>query len=304
MIHITDRFARRIREVHGVAGGAWLQRLPGLIADCERRWSLKVGAAFEPLSHNYVAPATRADGTKTVLKIGVPTNELSAEIEALRHFAGRGSVRLLDADPDWGALLLERVVPGTPLTDLADDDQATLDAAQVMRQLWHPVPPGHSFASVADWAAGLSRLRARFGGTTGPLPAVLVDRAERLFAELVASMGQPVLLHGDLHHENILAAQRQPWLAIDPKGVTGEPEYEVGALLRNPMPQLLAMPHPEHVLARRMDILAESLGFDRGRLRAWGLAQAVLAAWWSIEDHGQGWETWIACAALLDRLQG
>ena len=302
MIHITDRFARRIREADGVAGGAWLQRLPGLIADCERRWSLKVGAAFEPLSHNYVAPATRADGTKTVLKIGVPTNELSAEIEALRHFAGRGSVRLLDADPDWGALLLERVVPGTPLTDLADDDQATLDAAQVMRQLWHPVPPGHSFASVADWAAGLSRLRARFGGTTGPLPAVLVDRAERLFAELVASMGQPVLLHGDLHHENILAAQRQPWLAIDPKGVTGEPEYEVGALLRNPMPQLLAMPHPEHVLARRMDILAESLGFDRGRLRAWGLAQAVLAAWWSIEDHGQGWETWIACAELLDTL--
>ena len=304
MIHITDRFARRIREVHGVAGGAWLQRLPGLIADCERRWSLKVGAAFELVSYSYVATATRADGTKTVLKIGVPTNELSAEIEALRHFAGRGSVRLLDADPDWGALLLERVVPGTPLTDLADDDQATLDAAQVMRQLWHPVPPGHSFASVADWAAVLSRLRARFGGTTGPLPAVLVDRAERLFAELVASMGQPVLLHGDLHHENILAAQRQPWLAIDPKGVTGEPEYEVGALLRNPMPQLLAMPHPEHVLARRMDILAESLGFDRGRLRAWGLAQAVLAAWWSIEDHGQGWETWIACAALLDRLQG
>jgi len=302
MIHITDRFARRIREVYGVAGGAWLQRLPGLIADCERRWSLKVGAAFEPLSHNYVAPATRADGTKTVLKIGVPTNELSAEIEALRHFAGRGSVRLLDADPEWGVLLLERLVPGTPLTDLADDDQATLDAAQVMRQLSHPAPPGHSFASVADWAAGLSRLRARFGGTTGPLPAVLVDRAERLFAELVASMGQPVLLHGDLHHENILAAQRQPWLAIDPKGVTGEPEYEVGALLRNPMPQLLAMPHPEHVLARRMDILAESLGFDRGRLRAWGLAQAVLAAWWSIEDHGQGWETWIACAELLDTL--
>jgi len=117
-------------------------------------------------------------------------------------------------------------------------------------------------------------------------------------------MREPVLLHGDLHHDNILAAERQPWLAIDPKGLVGEPEYEVGALLRNPMPGLLAIPHPERVLARRLDILAESLGFDRDRLRAWGLAQAVLAAWWSIEDHGQGWETWIACAALLDRLQG
>ena len=102
-----------------------------------------------------------------------------------------------------------------------------------------------------------------------------------------------------MHHENILSATRAPWLAIDPKGIVGEPDYEVGALLRNPLPQLLNMPHPGRVTARRVDQLAEALGFDRARVRGWGLAQAVLSAWWCIEDSGYGWEPAIACAELL-----
>ena len=142
-------------------------------------------------------------------------------------------------------------------------------------------------------------MRDRFGGTSGPLPEKLTGEAERLFAELLASQSEPVVLHGDLHHFNILAAERQPWLAIDPKGVVGEPEYEVGAFLRNPMPDLLSKPHPGSILARRLDQFSEELGFDRERLRSWGIAQAVLSAWWSIEDHGYGWEEAIRFAELL-----
>ncbi len=112
-------------------------------------------------------------------------------------------------------------------------------------------------------------------------------------------MAEPVLLHGDLHHDNILAAEREPWLAIDPKGIVGEPAYEVGALLRNPLPGLLARPEPGRVLARRIEQLAAELGFDRARIRGWALAQAVLSAWWSYEDHGDGWRETIACAELL-----
>jgi streptomycin 6-kinase len=164
------------------------------------------------------------------------------------------------------------------------------------------MPPEHPFPSVAEWAAGLGRLRDHFGGTSGPFPTTLVEAAEGLFTELISSMSEPVLLHGDLHHANILAAERQPWLALDPKGLVGEPAYEVGAFLRNPMPQLFAAPQPGRILARRVDQLAEELGFDRARLLGWGLAQAVLAAWWSFEDHGYGWEPWIACAELLAAL--
>jgi streptomycin 6-kinase len=287
-------------ELNGEAGDAWLRRLPAIIADCERHWSLMVQPPFK-LSYNYVAPAVRADGTRVVLKIGFPDHELMTEIAALRLYDGHGIVQLLDADAERGAFLLERLTPGTPLTQMVetDDAAATSIAAQVMRRLWRPVPPEQPFRSVMDWAAGMQRMRAHFGGGTGPFPTKLVEQAETLFAELLGSMAAPVLLHGDLHHDNILSAERQPWLALDPKGIVGEPAYEVGALLRNPLPKLLDMPYPARITARRVDHLAEELGIDRARIRGWGLAQAVLSAWWVIEDHGDGWEPAIACAELL-----
>jgi streptomycin 6-kinase len=287
-------------EVYGEAGVAWLKQLPSIIDDCARHWSLTVERPFE-LSYNYVAAAARADGTPVVLKVGFPSRELMTEIWALELYNGHGIAQLLDVAHDKGAMLLERLAPGLPLARVAeaDDQQATAIAAEVMRQLWRPASTEHLFPSVADWAAGMQRMRDHFGGTSGPFPPRLVAEAEALFGELLGSMAEPVLLHGDLHHDNILSAQRQPWLALDPKGLVGEPAYEVGALLRNPLPQLLQMPQPGRVMARRVDQLAEQLKIDRARIRGWGLAQAVLSAWWVIEDHGAGWEPTIECAELL-----
>ena len=296
---IPDSFARGILELWGTKGAEWLDWLPAILVECERRWSLTVMRPFSSLSYSYVAPAVMADGSDVVLKVGVPNPELRTEIEALRIYDGCGAARMLDAEADQGALLLERLRPGAPLSSLADDEEATSIAARVMRRLWRPVPPEHAFPTVERWTRGLERLRARFGGTSGPLPADLVDQAEGLFDELIGSMAEPVLLHGDLHHGNILAAERQPWLALDPKGVIGEPAYEVGPLLLNPMPHLLTWSQPGRILARRVDQLAQELGFDRARVRGWGLARAVLSARWSIEDHGRGWEYSIACAELL-----
>src|SRR4029079_19726764 len=102
---------------------------------------------------------------------------------------------------------------------------------------------------------------------TGPFPTSLVEQVEALFAELLASAAEPALLHGDLHHGNILADGPRSWRANDPKGLVGEPAYEAGALLRNPLPELLAWPDPARVQARRIDILADRLGIDRARLR-------------------------------------
>ena len=302
MTSVPREFARRTREALGAPGTEWLARLPSIVSDCAERWSLTVKPPFGPMSHAYVAPAVRADGTHVVLKVGFPNPQLLAEIESLRLFSGRGIVRLLDADREQGIQVIERLRPGAPLSGLADDQEATSVAVQIMRQMWRQAPREHSFPTVADWAAGIGALRRRFHGGPGPFPARLVDAAETLFTDLIASSGDPRPLHGDLHHGNILSAERQPWLAIDPKGLVGEPAYEVGALLRNPMPQLLKYPRPRRVIARRADQLAEELGFDRQRLVSWGLAQAVLAAWWSYEDHGRGWEQWIACAELLSPL--
>jgi streptomycin 6-kinase len=299
---VSQSFSRTIVELYGAEGEAWLARLPALIAACERRWSLTVRPPFPNLSYNYVAPAVQSGSRDVVLKVGVPNPELLTEMAALRLYDGRGMVRLLEADAAQGVMLLEWLRPGTLLVEVSEDEQATAVAAQVMQQMWRPLPPEHAFPSVADWAGGLRKLRPHFGGGTGPFPPRLVEMAETLFAELLASSAEPVLLHGDLHHFNILAATRRPWLAIDPKGVAGEPAYESGALLRNPMPQIATEPDLERLLARRVDQLAELLAMDRQRIAGWGVAQAVLSAWWRVEDHGHGGQAALACAEALAKV--
>jgi streptomycin 6-kinase len=219
------------------------------------------------------------------------------EARALAALQGEGVVRLLEHDDD--ALILERVVPGTPLASVAaaDDDEATRIAAGVMRRLWRPPPAGAGFPTVAEWGEGFARHRGAHDGGSGPLDAALFARAERLFGELCASQAAPVLLHGDLHHFNVLLGEG--WVAIDPKGVVGEPCYEPGALLRNPYPDLPSRAR----MARRLDVLAAALGFDRARLRDWAFAQAVLSAVWHLEDGdpGPGRRYAIACAERLKR---
>jgi streptomycin 6-kinase len=299
---VPEKLARTTIALREAVGAQWLNRLPAVIAHCEERWSLKVGPPFPELSYNWAAPVLSADGTAAVLKLSFPNTEFRAEAEALRIFDGRGAVRLLELDLDRGAMLLERLEPGTPLTTVQDDEAATSIAADVLGQLWRPVPMDHPFPLVSDWTRGLERLRRHFGGGTGPMPPALVERAEALFAELIPSQAEPALLHGDLHHFNVLAARRQPWLAIDPKGVVGEPAYDTGALLRNPA-ELLDKPYPGKVLERRIDQLTEQLGLDRSRVCAWGISQAVLAACWGWEDSGRVWEEALVFAELLSEIR-
>ena len=304
---LPDGFAESVLGVFGDAGQEWLDRLPETIASCAERWSLRVGEPLDDLSVNWVAPAVRADGTEAVLKVGVPSHGLLTELTALELYDGRGCARLLASDRELGALLIERVRPGRSLWNVAerDDDAAMRIAARVMRRLWRPIPADHPFPSVADWGSGLANIRPHFGGGTGPFPEALVDAAQQLFAGLLDSMAAPVVLHGDLHQANILSAGREPWLAIDPKGVVGEPVYETGVLLRNLSDAQLSDANPARILARRVDILADELGFERARILDWGLAQAVLAAWWCVED-GSGCDCWdwaIGCAALIESLR-
>ena len=230
---IPEPFARSIDEVWEDEGRAWLESLPDLLEGYARRWSLVVGPPLEPLSYNYVAPATRRDGTEAVLKLGVPREEVRTEIAALRFYAGDGAVRLLEADDDACAMLLERLRPGQMLSTLGDDDRMTEIAASVMRRLWRPAPAGNAFPRLAEWFEGFDDLRKEFDGGTGPLDARLVAEAEGLSRDLLASTPSPVLLHADFHHYNVLSAEREPWVAIDPKGRVGDPAYDTSTLFYN-----------------------------------------------------------------------
>ena len=231
------------------------------------------------------------------MKLAVLDHSIGAEIDALRLFDGDGTARLVDSDESLGAMLLERLEPGALLLDVDDDREATSVAAGLIVRLRRPVPPKHRFHDIWEWMQGLERLRSAFDGGTGPFPASLVARTE---AHLHNPSGEKAMLHGDLHHYNMLSAQREPWLAIDPKGIVGEPEYEAAAYLRN---NLLDRPDPRRTLSMRVDQLAAESGLDRERIIGWGLADRVLSAWWSYEESGRADEADLAVAAMYDDLQ-
>ncbi|GCE21025.1 aminoglycoside phosphotransferase family protein [Dictyobacter kobayashii] len=243
------------------------------------------------------------DGTPVILKTCALSDEFEHGLAALRIFNGQGIARLLEFDEEQKVMLLERLQPGTMLASLVPehDEQATSILATVMRQLWRPAPTEHTFPTVEHLGQGLQQLRAHYAGGYGPFPRRLVDEAMDLFASLSTSAPQTMLLHGDLQHYNILSS-RDAWLAIDPKGVVGDPGYEVGASFYNPMPCILEVPDLKQMLVRRIAQLSEELGMERARIRGWALAQSVLNAWWTVKLNMYPPHGILRCAEILARL--
>jgi len=302
MLSLPQQFRHKITSTWGEDGREWLDRLPAIIAACQARWGLASISPVPDLSYNFVAFVVQADGTEAVLKIGVPNPELITEIEALRNYQGRHAVALLDADRDLRALLLQRLNPGKSLSELENDEAATAIAAHLMRDLPIPEPANHQFPTLGRWALAFKRLRERFDGKTGPLPLRMVEKAERLFQELQASNSRQMLLHGDLHHDNIRANGENDWLAIDPKGVIGDPAYEAARFQHNPIPDFLSMDHTQRIAQRRVEIIAPILQEDPSRLLAWAFFDAMLGACWSVEENSDFWQYSISCAEIFNAL--
>jgi streptomycin 6-kinase len=308
-LNLPSEFINNIEGVFGEAGRQFLANIPALIDEASARWVLTDVQPSPNLSYNFVAFAKRAsttgpDGTsqpstqrEVVLKMGVPNSDMESEIAALRLFNGEGACRLIDYDEQKSWILLERLRPGVMLSTLENDEEATHIAADVMQKIWRPAPKDDVFIRLSDWFDGLKSLRSMFNGRTGPLNEKLVHRVEHSVKDFLAENHQPVLMHGDFHHFNILSSERG-WLVIDPKGVIGPAGYEVGPFLINPWGDLLSGNNYRQMTKRRIDILHERLGFERERIREWGLAHAVLSAWWSIEDHGD-WHYALAFAEMI-----
>jgi len=290
-------FVRNIERSFPESSKTWLTALPALLKEAANRWGLALGEPFL-LSYNYVCAAKMAGGADVVLKAGIPNPELTSEIEALGLYGGRGAVRLIDSDAERGLLLEERIQPGAMLLEVQDDDRATEIAAGVMRALWRPVPEPNRLVRLEDWFEGFKKLRRRFGGS-GPIPPRLLETAEGLAAELLRE--EPVVLHGDLHHYNVLKAGGS-WLAIDPKGVIGPCGYEAAPWMLNPSKDFLRGPEAARRARRRFAILSEQLGLERSRIRGWALAHALLSAWWDMDEQGSGGEYAIHCAQLFEQI--
>lgn len=278
LIHIHARMAENQVRYHGDAGRDWLERLPGIAREITDRWRLTLLPPFDTGFVDYVAPVRRADGSSAVLKLCYVDAEFLSGVAALRAFAGRDAVRLLDADLAAGALLLERLEPGLPLSTLADESSQMHAAAAVMKGLWQAPATGPALLRMDDWLAQAN------------LPSSLplykrsqpwIDRALRHAGETLQGPRHEVLLHGDLHFENILSSQRG-WLAIDPKGIVGDPAWELAPLLFN---ELGAAGEAWPALVRRrIDRLIDELSLDRERAYALACVRSLQSRFWSLRD--------------------
>lgn len=291
-------FESNIAAVYGRPGRDWLDELPDRIVELERLWSVRVGSPYE-LSFNYVAPATGPAGQRWVLKLAVPGHPaLPREAAALQAYAGGPAVGVVAHDDDRAALLLERAVPGRSLADLLArsgmspraDLAATRATVGVMQALWRVPEDASRFTELADYRADIGA-HVELHGSTGPIPADLLDRALAAFDRQVESPAELVLCHGDLHQHNVLSAQvgrggarstGRTWLAIDPHGVLGDPGFDVGALFYNPIgasAEQLVRLAPDRVRG-----ISTALGWPESRVRDWALFMCVLSEIWTAED--------------------
>ena len=260
------------------------------LSEHARAWCVKVEDVLETAT-SVIAFGTRdvtaTENQSVILKVIKEPGDEWGSGDVLASFDGHGVARVYAHEP--GAVLLERLRPGNSLVDLTlngRDEEATDILADVIQQMSthssskSPLELMQACATVEDWAKGFGKYV-----TTGDLqiPRDLVEAGQRVFKNLCASERRPRLLHGDLQHYNVLFDAERGWLAIDPKGVVGEIEYEIGAFVRNPVAQ------PELFLSRatierRLSQLTTRLNLDYQRALGWAFAQAVLSAIWSIED--------------------
>jgi len=257
-------------------GRRWLESLPRLVSGLAERWSLRLGAPYAGCHVSYVAPVILAEGSSAVLKVQWPHRECAHEADALALWGGDGAVRLLDRDADDHALLIERCVPGAALSTV-DSDIALGVLIGLLPRLWKV--SREPFTALADeavrWADGLPAL---WETAQRPFEKRLVDAAITGLRELAADQDgqEQVLLHQDLHGDNVLRAEREPWLAIDPKPLVGERTFGIAPIVRS-----AELGHGAAQVRYRFDRLTAELGLDRERARGWVIGQAVA---WGFDD--------------------
>lgn len=249
---------------------AWLDELPARVTRCAQMWELRLEAPYQGSQVSMVFPASGRDGELAVLKIQWPHAESEYEHEALRVWNGNGAVRLFEFDAQEHALLMERCEAGDHLSTV-DAEQALEVLAEMLPRLW--VPASEPFKPLREECVQWRRsLPVNWEMAGRPYERELLDAALAAMDEVSIGESEQVLLHQDLHGDNVLRARREPWLAIDPKPLCGPREFSLAPIVRS-----YEFGHSRHAVMHRLDWLTTSLKLDRERCRLWALLQTL--AW-------------------------
>lgn len=294
------------RELGGThRGRAWLAGLPGLVTDLEQEWGIDTGSPYTDGVAAWTAPATWPDGSDAVLKVSWPHREARGEAEALRFWEGDGAVRVLRSDHHRYALLLERCRPGSALGGSRGSAEERLTAAaSILRRLWSRRPIAGLALEVlgdvtAEWAATVHERHERLGR---PFDHGLVALGVELLTGLPTTSTRDVVVHGDFNPGNVLSAQREPWLAIDPKPMIGDPTYDPWPLLVQ-LDSPFERPNPSATLLARYRRFADQVQEPAERLLRWSVARTIESACCELErGSGAAAQTQMAEAACLAAL--
>jgi streptomycin 6-kinase len=279
-------FQSNILNIYGDKGKKWLTQLPVIVSQLESRFALRELTPVSNLTCNYALSGFQGD-MPVILKLGLDSAGLSREALALKCFTGFGAVRLIAQEK--GLLLLEQATPGVSLKSYFRDKdiEAIETTCQIIKKLHQAgVSKDHNFPHIREWLSVLDK--------TQYIPPVYLQKARKLRDQLLATSSHDVLLHGDLHHDNILQ-NGEAWVVIDPKGVIGETAYEAAAFIRNPIPALLAHKNTHAIVKNRIEAFAKNLNISQNKIADWCFVQAVLAWIWALEDGGDThyWEEMI-----------
>ena len=258
--------------------GVWLERVPELVAECVEEWELELGEPYESGAAGYAVRAGLTDGTPAVLKVIYPHREAEHEADALELIGGNGAVRLLARDDARSAMLLERCEPGTTLAESGGETALDVLVELLPRHWVRAGEPFHTLAEEAAW--WIDDLPEQWEQSGRAIERRLVDTAVDALRSLSESQGEQVLLNQDLHGDNVLAAEREPWLVIDPKPLVGEREFAVAPIVRS-----FELGSSKTDVLYRLDRLTSELGLDRERARGWTIGQTM--AWAFDSDYSE-----------------
>ncbi|MFE2985330.1 aminoglycoside phosphotransferase family protein [Streptomyces sp. NPDC059262] len=275
MIDIPDGLVESQYTYAGEPGRAFIAGLPARVEEFVERWDLRVDG---PAMHGMAAlvlPVVRGDGTPAAVKFQILDEETEGEPVALRVWDGDGAVRLLDHDDATGTMLLERLDSGRMLDSVEDSRKAVLVIAELLARLTSgPAPEGmRRLSGIA--ADMLAQVPSALAAVPGPADRALLADCAAAVREVAGEAGDR-LLHWDLHFENVLAAEREPWLAIDPKPLAGDPGFDLKPAIDNRF--------DADEVVWRFDAMSGVLGLDRERARAWTLGRVLQDSLWEIED--------------------
>lgn len=297
--NLNSTFVSNIRDLYGEKGEIWINDLSSHLTQLSEKWNFRFLKIMPDLTYSFVSLVEVISTDEcAILKMGPRHKNIANEVQWLQCF-NKGVPKIYWHDDEHHAFLMEYLEPGNSLktsVKAGQDDSATRLFCRTIRDLQSHQQNKPDFPHISGLAGSLSLLKNHLNDK-------VLSKAESLFHELTTDRTKDVILHGDLHHDNILSSAAT-WKVIDPHGYVGDPAFEVGAMIYNPRDCFPKEKSISQIVERRLKILAEELPFDAKRITGWAYCRTVLSIAWTFEDHKILPEFAIEVVSAIDQAKG